>query len=638
MLKASSSFKKLRSKASMSQPNAHAGPRVYRFSAVELDLANHSVFVDGELRACSPKAFELLRTLCEAGDRVVGREELIARAWPGGQQVSDEALTQLIFRARAVLGGHGSLLVTLRGVGLRLNATVETIYTRSLNQPLGEKEGGTNPTLALTHQAATLPDPALATQRAAVAEVMKGKTGSETKAERRASRLSEPLAGLALLLIVLVASSWVISPAPGKIVDEGYGLRATDLKASRPDTALLISEALTHDSRGERPRAVELLSAIHEGDPSTPVPALFLALWAHGAGDKSIARDWLARAELRLRTDPSIYLNLLAKYIRAEVDLPPDRVISAAGAVLDLRPGAWRMHHARGHMFEFLGMRSAALAELRQIEIPALGHNKRDMALADRASLGDLAGARAVLDRLPADSAPLSHAYLSGRLAWSEGNFGAALGFFRAAAEQAREQARIDLLIASLKATAMLEVYFGRDHEAIAVLQRARNEAGDRSRIDAVDIALFLAELHAVNGDVARTEEELRLALAQTDGSAHSSIASVAQFVAVRLRRVPAATEPKILDGSMEALWAAAQAMAAGDRDQARNALRLAQQRGIDQHRLADEARWLAFQLGLEVVPQRVIDPPMAHSGRVVLRRQLRSAFPAAGQMGAPGP
>jgi DNA-binding winged helix-turn-helix (wHTH) protein len=80
--------------------------------------------VDGRPRPCSRKAFELIRALCRQPRRALPRDALIAEVWCGGQIVSDEALTQLVYRARNVIEPDGDLIVTIRGVGFALDVDV----------------------------------------------------------------------------------------------------------------------------------------------------------------------------------------------------------------------------------------------------------------------------------------------------------------------------------------------------------------------------------------------------------------------------------------------------------------------------------------------------------------------------------
>lgn len=281
----------------------------------------------------------------------------------------------------------------------------------------------------------------------------------------------------------------------------------------------------------------------------------------------------------------------------------------------------------RGHLLEYMGMRAAALHELQQIKVPALGNNKRDMALADRASLGDLAGARAVLDALPADAEPLSHAYLSGRLAWTAGDFEAALAHFLVAAAQSYDRGRIDIHSRALKCAAMLQVLFGRDEEAIELANRARNVVGGHSRIDEVDLSLFLAQLYDEAGLMAEADEALERANARLPDSNQALMGMVARFTTLRMRPQWQQEPPVDLEQDAAALWQAMRAFADGDAGNARAQLSAARQAGIGLDRLADEARWLELQLGLTVAEASLIDPPLPPISRIVLRREIRRAL-----------
>lgn len=99
--------------------------RVCRFQGIELRLDDFLLIVEGRPRPCSRKAFELIWALCRQPRRTRPRDALIAEVWPGGQIVSDEALAQVVFRARNVLGPYGDLIKTVRGVGFALDADVE---------------------------------------------------------------------------------------------------------------------------------------------------------------------------------------------------------------------------------------------------------------------------------------------------------------------------------------------------------------------------------------------------------------------------------------------------------------------------------------------------------------------------------
>ena len=88
-----------------------------------------------------PKAMDVLMLLAERVDRVVGRDELLAAAWPG-VVVGDEALTQCIIKLRRALGDDSrspAYIETISKRGYRLIASVRPIASPSaptgLEQP-----------------------------------------------------------------------------------------------------------------------------------------------------------------------------------------------------------------------------------------------------------------------------------------------------------------------------------------------------------------------------------------------------------------------------------------------------------------------------------------------------------------------
>ena len=240
--------------------------------------------MDGQLCACSRKVFELLLALCRSGDRVSTRDELIEALWPGGQVVSDESLTQAIFRARAVLGRHADLIRTMRGIGLRIDAPVQALIDR----PAEPEEDIAAP--ALTEALSQTEPESESESLAPVPD-----TPSRPRFWRR------PALVVAALLLSLLALGWLLRPSSDSppMQDDGYGLREDDLHAMLPDTAQLLREALWNESHGERARAAALLEAIHAADAGTPLPAIYLALWANGSADYETGRHWLAQARER---------------------------------------------------------------------------------------------------------------------------------------------------------------------------------------------------------------------------------------------------------------------------------------------------------------------------------------------------
>jgi DNA-binding winged helix-turn-helix (wHTH) protein len=81
----------------------------------------------GALIEAQPKAFDLLLYLIENRDRVVDKDELLAKLWPG-VVVSESALTQVVRKARSLAGDDGSRQAVIRTVqrrGFRFVAALE---------------------------------------------------------------------------------------------------------------------------------------------------------------------------------------------------------------------------------------------------------------------------------------------------------------------------------------------------------------------------------------------------------------------------------------------------------------------------------------------------------------------------------
>lgn len=576
-------------------PGLPASAGLYRFAGVEIDALRMQLRVDGRPVACPRKAFELLVLLCRAPRTVLPRAWLIDTLWPGGQVISDDALTQTIFRARAALGPYAASIATVRGVGLRLDAAVSI--------------------------------PAAPEQDSAVA-VPAPLVRDESPSSRQVFRWA--LFSLAVLLAGLAVVFWPWSGAP-VILDRGYGLYSDAIIGEQPETATLVREAFESEAIGERARGINLLEAVHRNDARTPIPALFLALWSNGSGHAEIARGWLEQARARIANRTDLYLNLLLDYITAEVEGTPRDIIHAAGAVLDLRPDAWRMRHARAHLMEYIGMREAALREISQIHVDGLVNRKLALVIADRASMGDVEGAQAILDRIPGSTEPTTHAFLNGRVAWSRGDFTAAHAQFLRAAESSHALARLDIFRQALFYAGAIETMWGRDDQALLTLERARAAAMGQSRIDEIDLCLFIAQLHLLAGRRAQAFAELDRALELTPEAVTGGVAFHAQLAALRMRPDAQWPRPGILPPDLEALWRAAEAVARRDRDLAQERLSEAQNLGIHDSRFADEARWLELALGLPVSAENVIDPPYPPLSRVVLRREIRQELAARG-------
>ncbi len=99
---------------------------IFDFGDCRLDLALFSLKRRGQPVSLEPQVFDVLAYLVQNHERVVPREELIARIWPD-KYISDAALDSRIMAARRAIGDSGrdqALIRTLRGRGFRFVSPV----------------------------------------------------------------------------------------------------------------------------------------------------------------------------------------------------------------------------------------------------------------------------------------------------------------------------------------------------------------------------------------------------------------------------------------------------------------------------------------------------------------------------------
>ncbi|MBI3367789.1 MAG: winged helix-turn-helix domain-containing protein, partial [Burkholderiales bacterium] len=91
----------------------------YRFEHFELAPTNRQVLAGGQVLGLGGRAYDLLLVLIEHRDRVVGKDELLAKVWPG-QVVEENNLTVQIAALRKVIGADA--IATVSGRGYRFTA------------------------------------------------------------------------------------------------------------------------------------------------------------------------------------------------------------------------------------------------------------------------------------------------------------------------------------------------------------------------------------------------------------------------------------------------------------------------------------------------------------------------------------
>src|SRR5574339_442903 len=79
---------------------------IHRFAAFELDPSRRSLCLEGRELPLQPRVFDLLQYLVERRDRVVSKEELLDKLWPG-MVVTESSLQRAVSLARNALQQGG---------------------------------------------------------------------------------------------------------------------------------------------------------------------------------------------------------------------------------------------------------------------------------------------------------------------------------------------------------------------------------------------------------------------------------------------------------------------------------------------------------------------------------------------------
>lgn len=97
-----------------------AKTRVIKSDGLEIDTAGRNVYVDGEKAEMTPKEYELLFYLAENAGIAVSREKLLTDVWGYDFFGDDRTVDTHVKMLRASLGKYRDKIVTLRGLGYKL--------------------------------------------------------------------------------------------------------------------------------------------------------------------------------------------------------------------------------------------------------------------------------------------------------------------------------------------------------------------------------------------------------------------------------------------------------------------------------------------------------------------------------------
>lgn len=112
---------KARVRAILRRPRTLAQPagQVYRGGRVTIDFDAVSVEVDGQPIRLTRREFELLRYLVQNKNRVISRDRLLESVWGYERFVETRSVDVHVGRLRGKLGGAGSQIETVVGLGYK---------------------------------------------------------------------------------------------------------------------------------------------------------------------------------------------------------------------------------------------------------------------------------------------------------------------------------------------------------------------------------------------------------------------------------------------------------------------------------------------------------------------------------------
>ncbi|HEX3578642.1 MAG TPA: serine/threonine-protein kinase [Thermoanaerobaculia bacterium] len=395
---------------------------------------------------------------------------------------------------------------------------------------------------------------------------------------------------LVVIVIALLRSRYTV-------IDDGYDLRESDVTGDG-EVRRLTSLALHADSAGDRSEAMQLLSEAARHRPPAPLPAAFLASFAYYSGDHKEGERWSAETKRRLPDSRSSYEALLCRYLLPGNSIATEMALSSS--LLELRPRAWRLRLALAHLHLSRRETRAALAQLMQIDVAAPDDRRLSIVLADRASLGDIAGATRDLQRSKLTARPALLAYTQGRIAWSSGHAAEAARLFDAAAESATIENLGPVAVESHTLAGIARIVTDLE-QAQATLDLAAVKAHDagmpEAELESYAFGAYAARRRLDTDGLAR---RLRLAAALAE-TGTTDYAALRLFAARERVPVAFATSPPSESEESPAvatLLKARDAWAQADYATASRLLQQSRSEGIESTWFSEEASLLAYDLG----------------------------------------
>jgi serine/threonine protein kinase len=464
---------------------------------------------------------------------------------------------------------------------------------------------------------------------AAVAEALRNR--SHSVVSKRIEPLKPPrtltwIAASVILAIAIAAVAFWLIGRRAEVIDDGYDLRSSDVTGDS-ETRRLLALALHADSAGDRSEAIQLLAEAARREGAPPLPAAFLASFAYYNGDRKEGIRWSAEATKRIANSTSTYEAILCRYLLPGNSTGTEMALSSS--LLELRPKAWRLRLALAHLHLARRELPAALAQLQRIDVGAPDDRRLAIVLADRASLGDVAGASRDLQRSKLAGKPALLAYTRGRIAWSSGRASEAARLFDAAAESATISNLGPVAIESRILGGVARIGANDLGDATSTLDLAAVKAHDAAMPEnEIEANAFGAYVASRRGDTDGRDRRLRLAakLAEPGTADYLTLRLFAAREKVSVAFGAASTPIEAEeDAAVATLIKAREAWSQNDPAMASRLLEQARSEGIDATWFSEEAALLAYDLG---APTRTFPPDPPYPNRL--------RFIAVWELGAP--
>jgi DNA-binding response OmpR family regulator len=130
MLRVDAVMKRVKSSAINTYETAHHDVIQIDNGGLKVDITARMIFIDDKSIEMSPKEYELLFYMILNRNIALSREKLICEVWGYDFYGDARTLDTHIKLLRKSLGRYSSLIVTLRGIGYRLDAKIDSNLTQ----------------------------------------------------------------------------------------------------------------------------------------------------------------------------------------------------------------------------------------------------------------------------------------------------------------------------------------------------------------------------------------------------------------------------------------------------------------------------------------------------------------------------